>query len=201
MAKFRPGRTLTMTNVVPQMNGDAGQGEFGAEVLHHSAVTSSRHRELSCRSSAAARRMRFRPRSRPSDGTTPSVVCAPPPCPPAPMETAGIPRDSGMLASVEAQSSRERIPRWASTERMSRDDRGIAGEARGGPAPDLADSGGDLRAGGARVFDFLGACDGVLQRRHQLIDLFVALRPDIDFGASAGGNRVDARAAFDDARH
>ncbi len=48
------------------------------------------------------------------------------PDPPAPMQMAGMPRERGMLASVDAQSSRERIPRWASTERM-RASRGASG--------------------------------------------------------------------------
>src|ERR1017187_9674774 len=61
--------------------------------------------------------MRFKPRSRPSGLNHSCVVCAPPPWPPAPIEMAGMPSDMGMLASVEAQSRWERMPRWLSTAR------------------------------------------------------------------------------------
>src|SRR6185437_8856711 len=64
------------------------------------------------------RRMRLRPRSRPSVRYHSAVVCAPPPMPPAPMAMAGMPSESGMLASVEEQSRCERMPRWESTERI-----------------------------------------------------------------------------------
>lgn len=57
------------------------------------------------------RSSRLRPRSRPSGLNHSPVVWAPPPEPPAPMEMAGMPRLRGMLASVEAQSELERMPR------------------------------------------------------------------------------------------
>ena len=44
-------------------------------------------------------------------------VCAPPPSPPAPSESAGTPRAIGMLASVEPRRRSVRRPRCRSTER------------------------------------------------------------------------------------
>ena len=66
----------------------------------------------------SARKMRFSPRSRPSGLYHSFTVCAPPPCPPAPIEMAGMPNERGMLASVDEQSSRDRMPRYPSTARM-----------------------------------------------------------------------------------
>ena len=62
--------------------------------------------------------MRFSPRSRPSGRNHSCNVCAPPPTPPAPMAMAGVPSDRGILASVEAQSRRDRMPKCASTARI-----------------------------------------------------------------------------------
>ena len=59
----------------------------------------------------SVRKMRLSPRSRPSGLYHSLGVWAPPPCPPAPMETAGMPSESGILASVEEQSRCERMPR------------------------------------------------------------------------------------------
>src|SRR5262249_50872420 len=74
-------------------------------------VSGSRSKRLS------VKKIRLSPRSRPSGLYHSFSVRAPPPCPPAPIETAGIPSASGMFASVEEQSRRERIPRYASTAR------------------------------------------------------------------------------------
>src|SRR5579884_1523416 len=62
-------------------------------------------------STAIASRMRRSPSSRPSGLYHSEGVWAPPPCPPAPMDKACNPSDSGIFASVEAQSMRARIPR------------------------------------------------------------------------------------------
>src|SRR5260221_484861 len=67
--------------------------------------------------SSSVNTMRFRARSRPSGRNHSLGVWALPPVPPAPIETAGISRESGILASVEAQSRCDRMPRWASTAR------------------------------------------------------------------------------------
>src|SRR5450432_2386929 len=68
-------------------------------------------------SSSRVSRIRLSPRSRPSGLNHSFEVCAPPPSPPPPIDTAGMPSDSGILASVEEQSRCERMPRWASTAR------------------------------------------------------------------------------------
>src|SRR5262249_17287213 len=67
--------------------------------------------------SSRVKTMRFRARSRPSGRNHSLGVWALPPVPPAPIETAGISRESGIFASVEAESRWERMPRWASTAR------------------------------------------------------------------------------------
>src|SRR6185369_5917097 len=56
-------------------------------------------------------RIRRSAKSRPSGRYHSAGVCAPPPCPPAPIEAACSPKDKGMLASVEEQSKRLRIPK------------------------------------------------------------------------------------------
>src|SRR6267143_488793 len=50
---------------------------------------------------------RFKPASRPAESYHSCSECAPPPLPPAPMEMASIPRESGILASVEERSTRD----------------------------------------------------------------------------------------------
>src|SRR5260370_5816862 len=53
------------------------------------------------------RRARFKPASRPAESYHSCRECAPPPLPPAPMEMASIPRESGIFASVEERSMRD----------------------------------------------------------------------------------------------
>src|SRR5262249_22569939 len=78
------------------------QREVGARAAHFpfpgGRISGSRN------SNSRVSRIRFRPRSRPSGLYHSCVVWAPPPCPPAPIAIAGIPSDSGMLASVDEQS-------------------------------------------------------------------------------------------------
>ena len=59
-----------------------------------------------------------------------------PPCPPAPMDTAGKPSDSGTFASVDAQSIRERMFRYASTDWTIRNSRELSGSLPPGREPD-----------------------------------------------------------------
>ena len=77
-------------------------------------------------------------------GTIPAVVWAPPPDPPAPIATAGIPSESGMLASVEEQSRCERMPRCASTARRCVQNGGIFGQRGGRARADLLQLAGDF---------------------------------------------------------
>ena len=54
------------------------------------------------------------PTSRPEGSYHSCSVCAPPEVPPAPTAIAGMPNESGILASVEDRSMRARLPRYSS---------------------------------------------------------------------------------------
>src|SRR5579863_5079602 len=56
-------------------------------------------------------RTRCIPTSRPVESYHSWSECAPPELPPAPRAIAGIPKESGILASVEDRSMRARLPR------------------------------------------------------------------------------------------
>src|SRR5436190_18532915 len=92
---------------------DEGISDFGCRI---SGGIRGAH-DYSRSNSASVKTIRFRARSRPSGRNHSLGVWALPPVPPAPMETAGMSRERGILASVEAQSRWERMPRWASTAR------------------------------------------------------------------------------------
>ena len=57
--------------------------------------------------SSVSKRALASPISRPADSYHSWSECAPPPLPPAPIEMASMPSDSGMLASVEERSMRD----------------------------------------------------------------------------------------------
>ncbi len=62
-------------------------------------------------------------------------VCAPPPSPPAPMDRAGTPSESGILASVEPRRRSVRRPRWRSTARKASSSGESAGSCAAGRSP------------------------------------------------------------------
>src|SRR5258708_6207381 len=75
-----------------------------------SAILWDSHRDLSSATPETPRTVRsarFNPVSRPAESYHSWRECAPPPLPPAPMEMASIPRDSGIFASVEERSMRD----------------------------------------------------------------------------------------------
>ena len=78
----------------------------------------------------------------------------------------------------------------------ARHDGCVVGEPGGGPAADFTHFRGYFSAGRPRVLHLFGPGHGMVENGGQLFDLFVALRADIDLGARAGGDRVDAGAAF-----
>src|SRR6185437_13404110 len=86
-------------------------------------------------SDTAARNKRFRPSSRPVGSYHSASVCDPPPCPPAPNATAGMPSESGIFASVELRSRRARLLRNASTARIVSSSAEFAGSLPPGRTP------------------------------------------------------------------
>ena len=82
---------------------------------------------------------RLRPISRSLAEYHSARVCAPPPSPPAPMDKAGMPSESGILASVEPRRRSVRRPKMAVHGAQSVEQRGIAGQLRGGAVADLVD--------------------------------------------------------------
>src|SRR6266852_924028 len=62
---------------------------------------------------------RFKPASRPAESYHSCKECAPPPLPPAPMERASMPIESGMFASVEERSIRDTLPTNSSAARSA----------------------------------------------------------------------------------
>src|SRR5580704_5063364 len=76
------------------------------------------HQDCDPARATVIRKRRLRPASRPVASYHSAAVCEPPPFPPPPIETAGMPSERGIFASVELLSSRERLPRKVSTLRM-----------------------------------------------------------------------------------
>src|SRR5581483_7860807 len=89
------------------------QGRWGLEASHF--VFSPERPEVA----TSVRSARCSPISRPEGSYHSSKECAPPPVPPAPMEMASIPTESGMLASVEDRSIRDWLPTKLSAARMA----------------------------------------------------------------------------------
>src|SRR6266567_276159 len=86
--------------------GEETQGE-------KEALRSGFHRDFSSATPEIPRRVRsvrFKPASRPAESYHSCKECAPPPLPPAPMERASMPIESGMFASVEERSMRDTLP-------------------------------------------------------------------------------------------
>src|SRR5207302_55159 len=80
------------------------------------------HRAFSSATPATPRtvnKARFNPTSRPVASYHSCNECAPPPVPPAPMEMASIPWESGMFASVEERSMRDWFPTNSSAARRA----------------------------------------------------------------------------------
>ena len=87
------------------------------------------------RREARARKMRWRPSSRPSGEYHSAGEWAPPPRPPAPMAAAGQPSDNGTFASVEA-----RVDAEIGVDALEALDDRVVLDGRGGrAAADLAD--------------------------------------------------------------
>src|SRR5580704_6735345 len=76
------------------------------------------HQDCDPARATVIRKRRLRPASRPVASYHSAAVCEPPPFPPPPIETAGMPSERGIFASVELLSSRERLPRKVSTLRI-----------------------------------------------------------------------------------
>src|ERR1700674_2547568 len=74
------------------------------------AIRPDFHRDFSSATPETPRTVssvRFKPASRPAESYHSCSECAPPPLPPAPMEMASIPKESGIFASVEERSMRD----------------------------------------------------------------------------------------------
>src|SRR6267143_838624 len=74
------------------------------------AIRAEFHRDFSSATPETPRivkRARCNPDSRPAESYHSCSECAPPPLPPAPIEMASIPRESGIFASVEERSMRD----------------------------------------------------------------------------------------------
>src|SRR5256884_267676 len=74
------------------------------------AIRPDFHRDFSSATPETPRTVssaRFKPASRPAESYHSCSEWAPPPLPPAPMEMASIPRESGIFASVEERSMRD----------------------------------------------------------------------------------------------
>src|SRR6266702_4296959 len=95
--------------------GEETQGE-------KEATRSGFHRDFSSATPEiprTVRSVRFKPASRPAESYHSCKECAPPPLPPAPMERASMPIESGMFASVEDRSMRDTLPTNSSAARSA----------------------------------------------------------------------------------
>src|SRR6267143_146960 len=98
------------------------------------AIRSDFHRDFSSATPETPRTVssaRFKPASLPAESYHSCNECAPPPLPPAPMEMASIPCDSGIFASVEERSMRDSLPTISSAARSA----ASSGESKGNSPP------------------------------------------------------------------
>ena len=144
---------------------------------------------------------RFSPSSRPVGSYHSASVCEPLPFPPPPMAMAGIPCESGMFASVELRSSRERVPRKRSTLRTISRSGESSGELSRWPRSQGIDFHPERIATRAACGGFvLHAClHRIAKSAFQSIQLGFLFRAKIDLHRRARRNRIHRSAALDHA--